>query len=146
MGGFQTELLDKLIELGFISTDAIQTLKERAATRGTTLAEAALLDNILHFDAKGWILAEALGLPYLEIDPGSVPQSLCDIIPETMARENLIVPIARESGRITLAVADPYCHEVFSAIEKMTGLAVRIVVCPRRIITAVLSRFYPDIF
>ncbi len=146
MGGFQSELLDKLIELGFISPDEIQNLKERSAERGTTLSEAALLENILHFDAKGWILAEALGIPFLEIDPDSVSRSLCDIIPESLARENLMVPIALENNRLTLAVADPFCHEAFSAVEAMTGMSVRIVVCPRRTLAAILSRFYPDLF
>jgi type IV pilus assembly protein PilB len=146
VGDFQTELLGKLLELGFISSDEIQILKERAASRGTTLAEAALLENILHSDAKGWILAEALGIPFLEIDPESVSLSLCDVLPESIARENLMVPIAQENDRLTLAVTDPFCHEAFSAVEEMTGLSVRIVICPRRILTAILSRFYPDLF
>lgn len=146
MGGFQTELLDRMRELGFLSSDAIQTLKERTASRGASLAEAALLENRLHSDAKGWILAEALGIPFLEIDPDTVSLSLCDILPETLARENLMVPIAMENDRLTLAVADPFCHDAFSAVESMTGLSVRLVICPRRTLAAILSRFYPDLF
>ncbi|MBI5576085.1 MAG: Flp pilus assembly complex ATPase component TadA [Deltaproteobacteria bacterium] len=146
MGGFQTDLLDKLMELGFIPPDEIQTLKSRAASRGTTLAEAALLENILHSDAKGWILAEALGIPFIEIDPESVPMSLCDVIPEAIAREHLVAPIALENDRLTLAVSDPFCHEAFSSVEAMTGLSVRIAVCPHRILASILSRFYPDLF
>ena len=146
VGGFQAELLDKMLELGFISSDQIQTLRERSAGRGATLAETALLENLLHSDAKGWILAEALGISFLEIDPESVSLSLCDILPEALARENLMVPIGMESDRLTLAIADPFRHEAFSAVESMTGLSVRLVICPRRTIATILSRFYPDLF
>lgn len=146
MGGFQAELLEKMLELGFLSSDEIQKLKERSAGRGATLSETALLENFLHSDAKGWILAEALGIPFLEIDPESVSLSLCDVLPEALARENLMVPIALENGRLTLAVADPFCHDVFTAVESMTGMPVRLVICPRRVLAAIISRFYPDLF
>jgi len=146
VGGSQAELLETFLRLGYISSDAIQALKGRAASQGIALVEAALLENLLDPDAKGWLLAERLGIPFLEIDPESVPLSLCDVLPESLARENLVVPIAKENGRLTLAVADPFCHEVFSAIEAKTGLRVRIVVCPQRTIAAILARLYPDPF
>jgi type IV pilus assembly protein PilB len=146
VGGSQTELLETFLRLGYISSDAVQALKVKAANRGIDPVEAALLDNLLDQDAKGWVLAERLGISFLEIDPESVPLSLGGILPESLARENLVAPISKENGRLTLAVADPFCHEVFSAIESKTGLRVRIVVCPHRTIAAILARFYPDSF
>ncbi len=145
MGDSQRELLETFLKLGYISSDAVHALKVRAAKQGTTVIEAALLENLLHSDAKGWLLAESLGIPWLEIDPESVPTSLCEILPEHLARENFIAPISREDGRLTLAVADPFRHKAFSAIGAMTGLGIRIVICPRRAIAAILSRFYPDL-
>jgi type IV pilus assembly protein PilB len=144
VGGSQTELLETFLRLGYISSEAVQALKARAASRGIDPVEAALLENLLDPDAKGWLLAERLGISFLEIDPESVPLSLCGILPESLARENLVVPIAKENGRLTLAVADPFCHEVFSVIEGKTGLRVQIAVCPHRTIAAILARFYPD--
>ena len=146
MGGSQTELLETFLKLGYISSDAVQALKGRAASEGIALAEAALLENHLGLDAKGWLLSERLGIPFLEIDPESVPLSLCDVLPESLARENLVVPISKENGRLTLAVADPFCHEVFSSIEAKTGLRIRLVICPHRTVAAILARFYPDLF
>ena len=142
----RTDLLDTFLKLGYISSEAVQALKARAAGQGTALVEAALLENVLDLDAKGWLLAERLGIPFLEIDPDSVSLDLCDLLPESLARENLLVPISVENGRLTLAVADPFCHDAFSAIETTTGLLVRLVICPRRAIAAILARFYPDLF
>ncbi|MBI5419659.1 MAG: hypothetical protein HZA60_06180 [Deltaproteobacteria bacterium] len=144
MGGAQTELLETYLRLGYISPDAVQAVKTRAASQGISPLEEALLSNLLNMDAKGWLLAETLGIPFLEIDPESVPLSLCEVLPESLARENLLAPISRENGRLTLAVADPFCHDVFSAIEGMTGQSVRLVICPLRFISEILSRFYPD--
>jgi type II secretory ATPase GspE/PulE/Tfp pilus assembly ATPase PilB-like protein len=43
-----------------------------------------------------------------------------------------------------LAVDDPFCHGAFAVLEEMTGLSLRMVVCPGRTIGEILARFYPD--
>lgn len=138
------DLLEKLLRLGYIAPDDLKEIRELAATRGIPLLEAALLGNRLHNDARGWILAETTGIPFLEIEPDSVPLELAEAFPEAMARENLIAPISREGDRLTVAVADPFCHTAFSSLEEMTGLSLRMVICPRRTIGEIIARLYPD--
>jgi type IV pilus assembly protein PilB len=142
--GSQTELLDTFLKLGYLSPEALANLKAGGSRPGVPAVEAALLSGILHPDAKGWILAETLGIPFLAVDPGTVPLSLSEVLPEAVARENMVAPVSREEGRLTLAVADPFRHGAFSLIEEMTGLRVRLVVCPVRKIGRILERFYPE--
>ncbi len=144
MRGSQTELLDTFLKLGFLSPEALSTLKARGTRKGIPAVEAALVAGILHPDAKGWVLASALGIPFLDVDPDAVPLSFSEILPETIARENLAVPVSREQGRLTLAVVDPFRNEAFSRIEEMTGLRVTLGVCPVRTIARILERFYPE--
>ena len=119
-------------------------MRERSAALGIPLAEAALLADRLHPDARAWILAETLGIPFLEVEPDSISLDLAHLFPEALARENRIVPIAREGDRVTVAVTDPFCHGAFAVLEEMTGLSLRMVVCPGRTIGEILARFYPD--
>jgi len=119
-------------------------MRERSAALGIPLAEAALLADRLHPDARGWMLAESLGIPFLEVEPDSISLDLAQLFPEALARENRIVPIAREEDRVTVAVTDPFRHGVFAVLEEMTGFSLRIVVCPARTIGGILARFYPD--
>ena len=137
------ELLEKLLKLGYVAADDMRDIRNLASVRGVPLLEAALLANRLHADARGWILAETLGIPFLEIDPGSVPIALADLLPEALARENLIAPVSREGDRLTVAASDPFRHKVFTAVEERTGLSLRIVVSPVRTIGRILDRLYP---
>ncbi len=142
--GSQTEILDTFLKLGYLSPESLKKLKASGTRKGVPAVEAALVSGILAPDAKGWVLANSLGIPYLEVDSDALPLSLSDILPEAIARENMAVPIFREEGRLTLAVADPFRREAFSRIEEITGLVVRLVVCPVRSITRILDRFYPE--
>lgn len=142
--GSQTELLDAFLARGYLTPETLAKLKALAARKAIPAVGEALVAGILHPDAKGWILADTLGIPFLEVDPDAVPLALSELIPEAVARENMAVPVSREEGRITLAVADPFRHGAFSRIEEMTGLSVILVVCPGGTITRILERFYPD--
>ena len=143
MRGSQTELLETFLKLGYLSNESLNQLKASGTRKGVPAVEAALVSGILDPAAKGWVLANSLGIPFLEVDPDALPLSLGDILPEAVARENMAVPVFREDGRITLAVADPFRREAFIRIEEMTGMVVRLVVCPVRSITRILERFYP---
>jgi len=138
------DLFAKFLALGFVAPDDLKEMKERSSTLGIPLAEAALLADRLHADARAWILSESLGIPFLEVEPDSIPLDLARLFPEALARENRIVPIAREGDRVTVAVTDPFLHGTFVALRQMTGLSLRMVVCPERTIGEILSRFYPD--
>lgn len=142
--GSRTELLDTLLKLGYLSPATLRNLRMQGTRKGVPDLESAVLSGVLHPDAKGWILAEALGIPFLDADPDAVPLSLAEILPEGFSRENMAVPLSREGDRLTLAVADPFLHGAFARVEEMTGLAVRLVVCPARTIAAVIARLHPE--
>ncbi|GAB4232943.1 MAG: hypothetical protein OHK0028_08510 [Deltaproteobacteria bacterium] len=136
-------LLDRFLKLGYIGSDDLKEIRRRSPAPGVSLFESALLADRLHPDARAWILSEALGIPFFDADPGDVPAGLSDLFPESMAREKRIAPVSRDGTRLTVAVADPFLHKTFAAVEEMTGLSLRIVICPARTISAILDRIYP---
>ncbi len=144
MPSVHDDLFAKFLALGYVAPDDLKEMKERSSALGIPLAEAALLADRLHPDARAWILSEALGIPFLEVEPDSISLDLAHLFPEAFIRENRIVPIAREGDRVTVAVTDPFRHGAFAVLEEMTGLSLRMVVCPERTIREILARFYPD--
>ncbi|MGZ8463673.1 MAG: GspE/PulE family protein [Candidatus Deferrimicrobiaceae bacterium] len=139
------DLFATFLARGYLAPDDLKEMKERSSALGIPLVEAVLLADRLHPDARAWILAESLGIPFLEIAPDSVAVDLASIFPEALAREARIVPIAREGDRVTVAVADPFRHGTFAVLEEMTGFSLRMVVCSGRTIAGILARFYPDL-
>ncbi len=138
------DLLGKLLALGYIDPGDLKEMQGRSAALGIPLVEAVLLADRLLPDARAWILSESLGIPFLEVEPDSVPIDLAHLFPEALARENRIVPISREGDRVTVAVTDPFRHGAFAVLEEKTGLSIRMVVCPERTIAEILARFYPE--
>jgi len=88
-------------------------------------------------------IAERLGLPFqAEIDDARVDGSLVSRIPLNFARNNLLLPLREEEGRIVAASADP---ANLLAIDEMAGLfgaPVSIVAVPRAVLLDTLNRLY----
>jgi general secretion pathway protein E len=88
-------------------------------------------------------IAERLGLPFqAEIDDTRVESSLVSRIPLNFARNNLLLPLREEEGRIVAASADP---ANLLAIDEMAGLfgsPVSIVAVPRAVLLDAVNRLY----
>ncbi len=143
MPSVQDDLFERFLALGYIAPEDLQEIRSRSVNLGIPLAEAALLAGRLHPDARARILSESLGIPYLEVEPDSIPSDLGRLFPESLARENRIVPIARKGDRVTAGVTDPFCREALAEIEERTGFTLRMAVCPGRTIDGILDRLYP---
>ncbi len=143
MIGSRKDLIESLSRKGFLSPDALRLLKARLSRAGIPPVEAALSSGLLPPEARGWLLAERLGLPYVEIDPAAVPLPLAGTVPEGFARKNRAVPVARDGARLTLAVADPFLGEGVDRLERDSGCEVRLVVTSQRSVAGILGRLYP---
>jgi len=88
-------------------------------------------------------IAARLGLPFqAEIDDSKVDGSLVNRVPLNFARNNLLLPLREEEGRIVAASADP---TNLLAVDEMAGLfalPVSIVAVPRPALLDAVNRLY----
>src|SRR5262245_57911533 len=58
-------------------------------------------------DGCGVVMNWWHGIPYIDLTDVTIPPSVIDLVPESVARENTVVPLAHEDGAITIVTADP---------------------------------------
>ncbi|MBM4035427.1 MAG: type II secretion system protein GspE [Planctomycetes bacterium] len=96
-----------LTEMGAISHAQLQEALELQKESGVRIGDALL--TLKHCTPGD--IAKALSSQFGRkvVDPRSVeiPQEALAAVPKAMAREHHLIPIARENGRLTVAVADP---------------------------------------
>ena len=88
-------------------------------------------------------IAERLGLPYqAEIDDTKVDGSLVSRIPLNFARNNLLLPLREEEGRIVTASADPANLLAIDELAGLFGSPVSVVAVPRPVLLEAVNRLY----
>jgi general secretion pathway protein E len=99
--------------------------------------------KLLTEDAITEVLAQAVGLPYLKINPMKLDLELVTAhISRPFALKHLIVPVGYEDGVVVLAVADPFNEEVVEELRSVKRMEFRRVLSSRNDILKILREFF----
>ena len=99
--------------------------------------------RLLTEDAITEVLAAAVGLPYMKINPLKLDLELVTAhISRPFALKHLIVPVGFAPGVVTLAVADPFNDEVIEELKSVKRMEFRRVLASRNDILKILREFF----
>ena len=102
-----------LVRRGVIGPDQ---LKEAGRMEGAV--EEALV-KLGYADADDIMKAKAEqhGLPFVELREIEIPASVIELVPESLARENIVMPLSQESGSIRVIMHDPLDFETIDKLR-----------------------------
>ncbi len=136
---------DYLIRDGVISREQLaeaQTLAKQ--TRGN------LSDQLIRLGyATGEEVMQAMakehGLEFVDLDRLTIDASVVEIVPESVARENVILPIEKSEGSLRIAVSDPQDLDTFEKLRFILNRKVDLALAPRDKILEAINRHYGQI-
>jgi len=87
-------------------------------------------------------LEKQLSIPYLDLASVNIDLSLSQLVPEELARSNMIVPINREGSILTVAVTDPLDYNGINDIATYTKLKVNPMIAERAKLETKIRELY----
>lgn len=99
-------------------------------------------ENAIDPEALVRAMANAVGLPCVELDSLTIPPEALGSVPRSLVQEYTVIPFAREEGILHIAIADPTAVEVIDRISYMTGLRVLPSLASAEGIHRAIDRFY----
>ncbi|MFH1354373.1 MAG: GspE/PulE family protein [bacterium] len=119
-------VLQTLIERGSLKSDAklaeIQQQLAGGATLYTTLAETGLVDD----GVLAQVQAKVAGVPFVDLREKTIPREVLTIIPESSAREHMIVAYEKTGEVLRVAMADPGDRQMVEFVHKKVDLPVEV--------------------
>jgi type IV pilus assembly protein PilB len=101
-----------MLERGLISGDDLDAALERQRTTGKRMGETLVeIGAISSFDLSQ-LLAEHLGVPFVDLRARPADLMLAALVPEEVARRYRALPVARFEGQVVIAMANP--EDVFA--------------------------------
>jgi type IV pilus assembly protein PilB len=134
---------DYLVELGFITDQqldaALKEQKDKGGKLGTILIQLGFLSE----DILLAILGKQSGVSYVSLSEyGDIPEEAIRAVPESIAKNQMLVPIKKEGNLLTIAIADPLNVFATDDLKLLTGCDVRMVVASDAEIKAALDKYY----
>ena len=88
-------------------------------------------------------VAEEHGLDFIDLHEVAIPPSVVELVPESVARENAILPMAElDDGALRVIVSDPNDLDTFDKLRFILNRKVEIALAPRENILEAINRHY----
>ncbi len=134
---------DYLVELGFITDQQLDAALKEQKEKGGKLGAILIQLGFLSEDILLAILGKQSGVSYVSLEEyGEIPDEAIRAVPETIAKNQMLVPIKKEGNLLTIAIADPLNVFATDDLKLLTGCDIRMVVASDNEIKAALEKYY----
>jgi len=134
---------DYLVELGFITEEQLEAALKEQKDKGGKLGSILIQLGFLSEDVLLAILGKQSGVSYVSLEEyGNIPDEAIKTVPDTIARNQMLVPIKKEGNLLTIAIADPLNVFATDDLKLLTGCDIRMVVASDNDIKTALDKYY----
>ena len=130
-----------LNESGTISESDLLRAKNKASQENVSLSDAVVALGLLSEEEIVRLTADTLGFPCADLSATKLLPEMFAILPEIVARKNLIVAFKKDAEGLHLAMADPTDLEIRNFIERKQGLKVKAYIASMRDIENILDQY-----
>lgn len=130
---------DILIKRGVVGPDQ---LKEAQRMGNIALEDA--LSKLGYADPEDVMKAKAEqhGRPYVELKEIEIPASVIELVPESLARENVVMPLSQENGVIRVIMHDPLDFETIDKLRFVLNREIDVALAPKEAIVEAINKYY----
>lgn len=86
--------------------------------------------------------AEAYGYDFINLDGREISPSVIELVPESVARENMVIPLSLEDDSLLVAVSDPMAVEVLDKLRFILNRDIKVAIAPVDAIQTSINRHY----
>ena len=134
-----------LLKNGLISEDQLEDAQKMAAATGDKLPACLIRLDYVSAAMVMRALAEEHGVRYVKLADIQIDPAVVELMPETLAREYVVLPLEEGDGELTIVTSDP---EDFDTIDKLTFMLrrrIEIALAPRESILEAINRSYGQV-
>jgi type IV pilus assembly protein PilB len=136
------DFTDILVRQQILSPDQLQEAKGLQQATGVKLQDALLKLEYATMDQIMTAIAEFHGLQFIDLTDVTIPAAVVELVPESVARENLVLPLAQENGALKIIMSDPSDFDTVQKLQFILNKDIQPVLAPREQIVEAINRHY----
>src|SRR6516165_1941331 len=127
-----------LVRRGVIGPDQLKEAQRAGAAIEESLVKLGYADIDDIMKAK----AEQHGLPFIELREIEIPPSVVELVPESLARENIVMPLSQGNGTIKVIMFDPLGFETIEKLRFVLNREIEVALAPKEAIVEAINKYY----
>ncbi len=134
--------LNRFVEDGTIGESQLEESRNMAANLGIPVEDALIRLGYISAADLGQAQAREFGYEYIELEGRQIPNAIIELVTESMARENIVIPIESDGESVVIAMHNPNNIEVIDKLRFVLNREIRPVMAPMESIQAAINRHY----
>ena len=136
------DICQQLVERGLISADQLAEAEALGRSLGIRTVDA--LVKLGYVDEAEISSAQAAEFGFSAIDLATIeiPSAIIGLVPESVARENIVLPLRMEGESLIVAINDPMKFEVIDKLRFILNREINCEVAPNNAILTAINRHY----
>ncbi len=134
--------LDQFVKDGTVSADQLGEAEDMASSLGITPEDALLKLGYVDEGRIGQAKAKAFGFTFVNLEEVELDHNVVELIPESVARENICIAVEVNDEKLKVAVVDPMNFELVEKLRFILAREVDMVMAQKEAINAAINRYY----
>ncbi len=130
---------DILVKRGVVGPDQ---LKEAMRMNNVPVEDALSRLGYATMDEVMKAKAEQHGMAFIELREIEIPATVVELVPESLARENIVMPLALENGAIKVIMHDPMDFDTIEKLRFVLNREIEVALAPKESIVEAINRYY----
>lgn len=141
----QHRIEELLLEGKLMSEADLETAKVDALKASKPLIAYIAEKNLVGEEDLTRISAQAMGVPYVNLNAISVPVEITSLLAKQTAENYLAVPFGIQQGRLAVGMLDPTNIQAVDFLSRKMGRTITVYLASRGSIDNVLGQFHSDV-
>ena len=143
--GTSNGFVDLLIKSGVLGADQVVDADNLARQTNIPLPQALVKLGYATEAEVMRSLALFHRMEYVDLDTAQVPENVIELMPESVARENVVLPIELSDGRLKVLMSDPSDVDTIEKLRFILNRDVTPALAPRSNILEAINRMYGQV-
>ena len=136
---------DLLLRRGVISLDQLSEAERMARDNNKKVAECLIKLYYATGEEVMRAMAEHHKLDYVDLSEVSIPENIIELVPESVARENGILPMSDDEDSLVVIMSDPLDIETIEKLRFILNRRVDVALAPDEAIQEAINRYYGQV-
>ncbi|MEM6979891.1 MAG: ATPase, T2SS/T4P/T4SS family [Planctomycetota bacterium] len=139
------DFTDLLLQQGIISLDQLSEAEDVAKTTQVSVGEALIKLEYATPEEVAEATATFYKIPYVDLRSERISETVIELVPESVARENTVLPFKDEDGALTILIADPFDLETIEKLRFILNRKIETALAPKEAINGAINQYYGQV-
>lgn len=120
-----------LLRRRLISQDQLVEARQVSKSTGESLPASIVKLGYASADDVMRAVAQEHGREFVDLTEVTIPESVIELVPESVARENTVLPLSEDEDSLKVIISDPYDIDTVEKLRFILNRKIDIALAPR---------------